>query len=194
MSGAALYRALELYGRNVDENKLAFDWGRFAAESPEQVDRLANARDVATAPATALPDVIARRVEFLTAYQDRAYAGRYRTRVERIAALEARVRPASRELQEAVARNYFNVLAYKDEYEVARLHTAPEFVDSIRRSFGTSSSHELQLLATAVRAARSGHGPAEEVRVRAMDRTRAAGAGPAQRDPRNLARPVPLRR
>ena len=41
VSGAALYRALELYGRNVEENKLAFDWGRFAAESPEQVERLA---------------------------------------------------------------------------------------------------------------------------------------------------------
>ena len=139
VSGAALYRALELYGRNVGENKLAFDWGRFAAESPEQVDRLANARDVAAVPATALPDVIARRVEFLTAYQDRAYADRYRARMDRIAALEARVRPGSSELQEAVARNYFNVLAYKDEYEVARLHTAHEFVDSIRRSFGTSA-------------------------------------------------------
>ncbi len=50
-----------------------------------------------------------------------------------------RVRSGSRELQEAVARNYFNVLAYKDEYEVARLHTAHEFVDSIRRNFGTDA-------------------------------------------------------
>ena len=82
---------------------------------------------------------VARRVEFLTAYQDRAYADRYRTRIDRLAALEARVRPDSRELQEAVARNYFNVLAYKDEYEVARLHTASEFVDSIRRSFGAGA-------------------------------------------------------
>jgi indolepyruvate ferredoxin oxidoreductase len=139
VSGAALYRALELYGRNGEENKLAFDWGRFAAQSPEQVDRLANARDVAAAPATSLPEVIARRVEFLTSYQDRAYAERYRARVDRIAALEARVRPGSHALQEAVARNYFGVLAYKDEYEVARLHTAPEFVDSIRRNFGSSA-------------------------------------------------------
>jgi indolepyruvate ferredoxin oxidoreductase len=136
VSGAALYRALELYGRNVDENKLAFDWGRFAAESPEHVDRLANARDVAGVPAKSLPEITVRRVEFLTNYQDRAYAERYRARVERIAAVEARARPGSRELQEIVARNYFKLLAYKDEYEVARLHTAREFVDSIRRNFG----------------------------------------------------------
>jgi indolepyruvate ferredoxin oxidoreductase len=123
----------------VEENKLAFDWGRFAAQSPEQVDRLANARDVATVPAKTLPEVIARRVEFLTSYQDRAYAERYRARVERIAALENRIRPGGHDLQEAVARNYFNVLAYKDEYEVARLHTAHEFVDSIRRTFGSGA-------------------------------------------------------
>src|SRR6185295_2494426 len=59
--------------------------------------------------------------------------------MERIAALEARVRPGSQELAEAVARNYFAVLAYKDEYEVARLHTAREFVDSIRRNFGSGA-------------------------------------------------------
>jgi indolepyruvate ferredoxin oxidoreductase len=139
VSGAALYRALELYGRNVDENKLAFDWGRFAAESPEHVDRLANARDIAGVPAKSLPEITVRRVEFLTDYQDRAYAERYRARVERIAAVEARARPGSRELQEIVARNYFKLLAYKDEYEVARLHTAREFVDSIRRNFGASA-------------------------------------------------------
>jgi indolepyruvate ferredoxin oxidoreductase len=139
VSGAALYRALELYGRNVGENKLAFDWGRFAAQSPAEVDRLANARDAATTKATSMQDVVARRVEFLTEYQDGVYGDRYRARVERIAAVEARVRPGSRDLQEAVARNYFALLAMKDEYEVARLHTAPEFVDSIRRNFGADA-------------------------------------------------------
>ena len=82
VSGAALYRALELYGRNVDENKLAFDWGRFAAESPEQVERLATAKEGGHPAATSLPEAIARREEFLTAYQNRAYAARYRELVE----------------------------------------------------------------------------------------------------------------
>jgi len=138
VSGAALYRALELYGRNVEENKLAFDWGRFAAESPEQVERLASAKDEVPAAPIGLPATIARRVEFLTAYQNRAYGERFRERLARVAAVEQRVRPGSQELQEVVLRNYFAVLAYKDEYEVARLHTESGFLESVRRSFGAT--------------------------------------------------------
>ena len=134
VSGAALYRALELYGRNVEENKLAFDWGRFAAESLERVERLA--LEGGQSAATSLPEVIARREQFLVGYQDRAYAERYRARLARVAAAEQRVRPGSAVLQDAVARNYFSVLAYKDEYEVARLHTESGFVDNVKRNFG----------------------------------------------------------
>jgi indolepyruvate ferredoxin oxidoreductase len=136
VSGAALYRALELYGRNVEENKLAFDWGRFAAQSPEEVWGLAHSKEGGEERATTLPEAIERREAFLTAYQDRAYAARYRQWIDRIAAAEQRVRPGSQALQDAVARNYFSVLAYKDEYEVARLHTESDFVDSVRRNFG----------------------------------------------------------
>jgi indolepyruvate ferredoxin oxidoreductase len=139
VSGAALYRALELYGRNVEENKLAFDWGRFAARDLEQVARLANAPDGEAVKPASVDDVIATRSEFLTDYQDRAYAERYRARLARIAAAEQRVRPGSRALEEAVARSYFAVLAYKDEYEVARLHTTSSFLDSIRRNFGANA-------------------------------------------------------
>jgi indolepyruvate ferredoxin oxidoreductase len=137
VSGAALYRALELYGRNVGENKLAFDWGRFAAQSLEHVERLATAKEGEQAPSSSLPEAIARREEFLVAYQNRAYAERYRGRLNRIAAVEQRVRPGSQALLEAVARNYFAVLAYKDEYEVARLHTESGFVESVKRNFGS---------------------------------------------------------
>jgi indolepyruvate ferredoxin oxidoreductase len=139
VSGAALYRALELYGRNVEENKLAFDWGRFAAESPADVERLATAKDGAQPTAQSLPEVIARREEFLVGYQNRAYAERYRARLDRLAAVEQRVRPGSHALHEAVARNYFAVLAYKDEYEVARLHTESGFVESVKRNFGAAA-------------------------------------------------------
>jgi indolepyruvate ferredoxin oxidoreductase len=139
VSGAALYRALELYGRNVDENKLAFDWGRFAAESPEQVERLAKAKDGEGLAAASVPEAIARRAQFLTAYQNGAYAERYRSQLDRIAVAEQRIRPGSQLLQEAVAGNYFYVLAYKDEYEVARLHTESGFVESVRRNFGAGA-------------------------------------------------------
>jgi indolepyruvate ferredoxin oxidoreductase len=136
VSGAALYRALELYGRNVEENKLAFDWGRFAAESPEHVERLASAKEGERPAPTSLPETLTRRAEFLADYQNRAYADRYRERVSRIAAAEQRVRPGSQALQEAVVHGYFGLLAYKDEYEVARLHTESGFVDSVKRNFG----------------------------------------------------------
>jgi indolepyruvate ferredoxin oxidoreductase len=139
VSGASLYRALELYGRNVDENKLAFDWGRFAAESPASVERLARAKEGEQPIARSLPEIVARRVAFLTAYQDSAYAERYRVLVERVAAAERRVRPGSTALEEAVARHYFAVLAYKDEYEVARLHTQTGFVESVKRNFGAAA-------------------------------------------------------
>jgi indolepyruvate ferredoxin oxidoreductase len=139
VSGAALYRALELYGRNVEENKLAFDWGRFAAESPDQVERLASGREGADDRVKSLAEAIARREEFLAAYQDRAYARRYRALVDRVAAAEQSVRLGSRALQDAVARNYFQLLAYKDEYEVARLHTDSAFLESVRRNFGAAA-------------------------------------------------------
>jgi len=138
VSGAALYRALELYGRNVEENKLAFDWGRFAAESPEQVERLASSKDD-DQQSTSAGHALARREAFLTQYQNRAYADRYRALVERVAAVERRVRPGSEELCDAVARNYFALLAYKDEYEVARLHTETDFLDSLQRNFGAAA-------------------------------------------------------
>jgi indolepyruvate ferredoxin oxidoreductase len=137
VSGAALYRALELYGRNVEENKLAFDWGRFAAESPAEVEKLATAKDGEAARPRTLPELIAHREKFLASYQDGRYAERYRRAIARVAAVEYRLRPDSTVLQEAVARHYFTVLAYKDEYEVARLHTETEFAASVRRGFGS---------------------------------------------------------
>ena len=72
-------------------------------------------------------------------YQNRAYADRYRKLVDRVAAAEQRVRPGSQELVDAVARNYFALLAYKDEYEVARLHTETDFLASLRRNFGAGA-------------------------------------------------------
>jgi indolepyruvate ferredoxin oxidoreductase len=135
VTGAALYRALELFGVNVAQNKLAFDWGRFTAHDPAEVETLAGSEKFAE-PSSAIADVVDYRERFLESYQDRAYAERYADRISRIGAVEARVRPGSTSLADAVARNYFKLLAYKDEYEVARLYTDTGFVDSLRRNFG----------------------------------------------------------
>jgi indolepyruvate ferredoxin oxidoreductase len=138
VTGASLYRALELYGVNVTENKLAFDWGRFAAENRGEVEDLASgALDESVPRSRSLAETVARRAAFLEEYQDKAYADRYRERVAQITALETRIAPGSQRLAEAVARNYFKLLAYKDEYEVARLYTRTDFLAMLRRNFGS---------------------------------------------------------
>ncbi|HEX6980990.1 MAG TPA: DUF6537 domain-containing protein, partial [Alphaproteobacteria bacterium] len=135
MSAAAIDRAIELNGVAVETNRLAFRWGRLAAAAPAEIDRTL-AGDGPHAPlATTLEDIVARRVEYLTRYQDARYAERYRALVMRVAAKEAAILPQRRELSTAVARGLFKLMAYKDEYEVARLYTETPFLDDLRRHF-----------------------------------------------------------
>jgi len=82
-----------------------------------------------------LDEIIARRAEFLTGYQDVAYARRYTDFVARVRAAEAQKLPGRSALTEAVARYYFKLLAIKDEYEVARLYTDGEFVKRVAAQF-----------------------------------------------------------
>ncbi|MGH7064025.1 MAG: DUF6537 domain-containing protein, partial [Stellaceae bacterium] len=79
--------------------------------------------------------VIARRVAFLTDYQDPAYAERYRARVAQIRAAEAARVPGATMLAETVARALFKLMAYKDEYEVARLYTESDFLKRVAQQF-----------------------------------------------------------
>jgi indolepyruvate ferredoxin oxidoreductase len=115
-------------------NLAAFRWGRRAAVDPASVEALAKpaAQDPARALSTSLDDIIARRVEFLTAYQDAAYAAHYRGRVEAARAAEDARTPGNSGFAEAVARYLFKLMAYKDEYEVARLYADPAFLRQVR--------------------------------------------------------------
>jgi indolepyruvate ferredoxin oxidoreductase len=123
---AALLRAIELNGVQVDKNKLAFAWGRRAAHDLASVTSLTQtAQVIALVKKPALAELVAQRVDFLTGYQDAAYAERYRALVDTVRAAEAPL--GSTRLAEAVARYLFKLMAYKDEYEVARLHTDPAF-------------------------------------------------------------------
>jgi indolepyruvate ferredoxin oxidoreductase len=137
LSGESLYRALELYGVNVNRNKQTFDWGRYTAESRDEVEQMAGMIERPLQQAQPLPGIVSKRAEFLEAYQDRKYADKYRLRVEQIAAVEGRLYPGSRRLAEAVAHNYFKLLSYKDEYEVARLYAQTDFLTSLRQNFGS---------------------------------------------------------
>ena len=82
-----------------------------------------------------LEEVIDRRVEFLTSYQDAAYASRYASRVNRVREAETACATGSTALTEAVAKALFKLMAYKDEYEVARLYTESEFLKRVADRF-----------------------------------------------------------
>ncbi|GGA80903.1 indolepyruvate ferredoxin oxidoreductase [Arenimonas soli] len=142
----AIMRAIELNGAAIEMNKTAFAWGRLAAIKPEAVLEAAGLAEAPTDDVAALPldderlsesldEMIERRVKFLTDYQDKAYAGRYVALVDKVRQAEARKAPGSTKLTEAVARYYFKLMAYKDEYEVARLYTSGEFRRRIEQQF-----------------------------------------------------------
>jgi indolepyruvate ferredoxin oxidoreductase len=136
VSGAAIERAIELNGEAVAMNKAAFHWGRRAAVDLAAVEALAKPAPEAQDPARALSgsfdEMVERRVDFLTAYQDAAYAARYRRRVKAAVAAEAAQAPGKSGFAEAVARYLFKLMAYKDEYEVARLYADPAFLRQVR--------------------------------------------------------------
>ena len=137
LSRESLLRAMELNGVQVEANRAAFEWGRRAAHEPAALQALTTtARVIDFVRRPALDETIARRVEFLTGYQDARYAARYREFVERVRAAETPLAAgASLALTDAVARNLFKLMAYKDEYEVARLLGDPRFVERIAAQF-----------------------------------------------------------
>ena len=135
---SAIERAIELNAVAVEQNKKAFIWGRRAALDAARVDRAATPATVipiAQAPSRSLDETISRRVQILTDYQDAAYAARYRRLVEQARSAETAKTPGNFALTEAVARYYFKLMAYKDEYEVARLYTTGEFKQKLEAAF-----------------------------------------------------------
>jgi indolepyruvate ferredoxin oxidoreductase len=135
LSLAAIMRAIELNGVQVDNNKAAFEWGRRCAHDLASVTALFKAQQVIQfVKKPSLDEMLKTRVEFLTGYQDAAYAQRYAAFVERVRTAEAAVGDGT-PLAEAVARYLFKLMAYKDEYEVARLHTDAAFTAKIDAMF-----------------------------------------------------------
>jgi len=135
LSHDALLRAIELNGVAVDSNKHSFNWGRIAAVDMALVEQSLPRPITEDKPLTGLQDIIDYRAAFLTDYQDRKLAEKYTAAVGGIRALEDGLGFRDHRLSEAVARNYFKLLAVKDEYEVARLYTSGEFERKIRQQF-----------------------------------------------------------
>ena len=136
VAAASIDRAIALNGAAVELNRTAFRLGRLAAADPAAIEALMPKREAQTAPEPqSLDEIVARRVAFLTAYQNARYAGRYADFVEQVRRREKTVTGAEGPLSEAVARYLFKLMAYKDEYEVARLYTDGSFRRQLAETF-----------------------------------------------------------
>jgi indolepyruvate ferredoxin oxidoreductase len=135
LAESSLMKAIELNGVSVPFNKAAFNWGRSAAHDLAAVKKLTTpSKVVEFKRAQTLDELVNRRIELLTAYQNAGYAAQYKTFVDQVRAAEAKLGTSTR-LTEAVARYFYKLMAYKDEYEVARLHLDPSFKEKIANMF-----------------------------------------------------------
>jgi indolepyruvate ferredoxin oxidoreductase len=135
LSEAALLRAIELNGVAVESNKRSFLWGRRAAVDFKRVEKVATpTQAVVVQMPQSLENIIKKRVEFLTGYQDAAYAASYEELVQQVRARESALGLGNK-LSTAVAKSLFKLMAYKDEYEVARLYTDGRFVEQLKSQF-----------------------------------------------------------
>jgi indolepyruvate ferredoxin oxidoreductase len=135
LSLAAIERAIELNGVAVAANKRALALGRLATHDCGSIGRMVGAPP---APATAEPhldELVERRARDLVAYQDEAYAARYRRLIAAVAAAELTQLKGREDLAKAAASSLFKLMAYKDEYEVARLFTDGDFLAKLRQQF-----------------------------------------------------------
>jgi len=158
ISADSLEQAIRLNGVSVDMNLLAFRWGRMAVIDARRVEaavqtatgkvetpRVLSAEALALVNATGAQGELRRlleiRVPELIAYQNAAYARQYTEFVTRVAREEAQKTPGRTGLSEAVARHLFKLMAYKDEYEVARLHLSAALAVELRTRFGPSARY-----------------------------------------------------
>lgn len=141
----SLERAIEANGVAVRANLQVFALGRLLAHDPAALASIANAgklnRD-SLKLSEGVEHLIARRRRDLVAYQNEALGVRFLALIDAVAAAERAIAPSSTALTEVVARNFYKLLAYKDEYEVARLFTDGTFLDTVRQGF--SGDHKLR--------------------------------------------------
>ena len=143
-----LLKAIELNGEAVKMNRAAFAWGRRAAADASAVSAIVEPLRKPTADrvlSTSREDMVARRVAFLTAYQNKRYARGYKALVDKVAAAETAKTPGRTALAEAVARYAFKLRAVKDEYEVARLYTDGAFAKQVAAAFEGTLRYEFHL-------------------------------------------------
>ncbi len=144
VSNAALLRAIELNGVDIEKNRAAFNWGRIAAADAAFVADAIAAPEQSVSGLESLDEAIQRRADFLTGYQDEKLATRFKTLIERVRNAESAI-SGSTELTATAVRAWFKTLAYKDEYEVARLYAETGFLGGVREQFGENSTLRFHL-------------------------------------------------
>ena len=149
LTRASLLQAIELNGVKVADNRAAFGWGRYVAlHGSEGLDDLLGERP-AGGQVVALPEtldaLIEHRAQLLRDYQDEAWAARYTALVARLRAVERERAGGAQRLTRAVASNLARLMTYKDEYEVARLYSAPEFLAGLRETFDGEPGRDYRL-------------------------------------------------
>ncbi len=136
LSKEGLMGAIELNGVAVEWNKQAFLWGRRAAHDLALVEKTINeGHETATSRVESLDEAVERNRAELEKYQNVKYAQRYLSLVERARNAERRITPDSERLSTVVAKYAYKLMAYKDEYEVARLYTDPTFMKKLNEQF-----------------------------------------------------------
>ena len=155
----AILRAIELNDVAVESNLRAFGWGRLAAHDGQALAAaIGNPHAEPAVEAETIDSLVAKHAAFLVGYQDAAYATRYQALVATVREAERRLGEETA-LTEAVTRSYFRLLAYKDEYEVARLYTESAFRDELRARFDGDFTvrHHMAPLLLARRDPATGH-------------------------------------
>jgi indolepyruvate ferredoxin oxidoreductase len=142
----ALDRAIELNGVAVEMNRKAFAWGRLAAHDLKAIEAVVAPPpvDASSAPFD-LAAFMRARAEDLTQYQNAAYAERYRRLVQMAETAECPIAGHTGEFAEAVARNFYKLMAYKDEYEVGRLYADGRFAAQLAEQFDGDYKLEFSL-------------------------------------------------
>jgi indolepyruvate ferredoxin oxidoreductase len=135
VSAEAIDKAIELNGVAIETNRRTFALGRLAAHDREAVVRAAAPQVTPLPTAQDTASRLERRVKLLTDYQDAGYAARYRTLVQKAETAERQKAPGMSGLADTVIDNLYKLMAYKDEYEVARLYADPAFMAKLKAQF-----------------------------------------------------------
>ena len=161
LSLEALMRAIELNAVAVENNKLAFSLGRLAASDPLAIESLlAGEEEAPPAMPESLEDIIARGVAHLAGYQSAAYARQYEDFVRKVMQREqALAADATLPFTRTVAQSLMKLMAYKDEYEVARLFTDGDFLKSLHHQFEGDVQLEFYMAPPVISRAKNGNAP-----------------------------------